>query len=154
MTPTIRRATPLDAGLLARHRGRVWEEVGEFESADHPQVAVWEAWMRGALADGRLLAWIAEEDGVPIASAALLIAPAVPRPGSAAEHDGRVHGVWVEPSWRRRGLARALMDAMLAHARAYPLIRLVLHSSDDARPLYVSMGFVPLDEMKLQLVED
>jgi len=153
VTSTIRRATPSDAALLARHRARVWVEVGEFDTEDHPHVGVWRRWLVGALTDGRLVAWIAEEDTAPVASAWLLIAPAVPGPDSAAEHDGRVHSVWVEPSWRRRGIARALMDVMVEHARAYPLRRLTLHSSDDAKPLYVSMGFTPLDEMKLYFEE-
>jgi GNAT superfamily N-acetyltransferase len=150
----IRRATPSDAPLLAQHRVLLWREVGGWGEELQPQIAVWTSWMRAALGDGRLLAWIAEDDGAPVASAALLIAPAVPRPSSPAEHEGRVHGVYVEPSARRRGLARALMGALLAHARAYPLVRLVLHPSDEARPLYATLGFLPLDEVVLRLAPD
>jgi GNAT superfamily N-acetyltransferase len=140
--------------LLADHRRHVWQEVGEWGDELNEHGPVWDAWVTAALADGRLLAWIAEHAGEPVASAALLISPAVPRPGSPAEHSGRVHGVWVEPAWRRRGIARALMDVLVTHARAYPLVNLTLHPSDEARPMYEQMGFVPLPEMGLRLAGD
>ena len=62
-----------------------------------------------------------------------------------------MQSVYVVPVARRRGIARALMKAIVAYARAVPLIRLVLHPSDDARPLYADLGFSGLDEMGLRL---
>ena len=152
MSYAIRRATPDDAALLAEHRARVWREVGDWhEEPMARQIPIWTAWFHDAVADGCYRSWIAEEDGEAIASGSLLVYAAIPRPGSAADQEGRVQSVYVVPVARRRGIARALMKAIVAYARAVPLIRLVLHPSDDARPLYADLGFSGLDEMGLRL---
>lgn len=148
---TIRRATPLDAALLAEHRARVWREVGDWD-ADvlAPQIPLWTDWMRGALADGRYVAWVAENEGEPVGSGAVLVHIAIPRPGSPSDRAGRVQSVYVVPEARRAGVARALMNEALAFAREAQLIFLSLHPSEKARPLYASMGFAETDEMTLR----
>lgn len=151
MSYAIRRATPADAALLAEHRARVWCEVGDW--AEEPmarQVPIWTAWFHDAVTAGRYRSWIAEEDGAAIASGSLLVYAAIPRPGAASDQEGRVQSVYVVPGARRRGIARALLDAIIAEARAAPLIRLVLHPSDEARSFYAGLGFVELDEMGLR----
>ena len=151
MSDAIRRAAPDDAALLAEHRARVWREVGDWD-ADvlAPQIPLWTEWMRAALADGTYVAWIAERDGEPVASGAVLVHLAIPRPGSASDRAGRVQSVYVVPSARRTGVARALMNEAIAFAREAKLISLVLHPSDEARPLYASLGFGEADEMLLR----
>ena len=76
---------------------------------------------------------------------------ALPRPGWPSDREGRVQSVYVVPHARRRGIARTLMAEVMDYARAAMLIRLTLHPSDDARPLYASLGFDQLDEMGLRL---
>lgn len=149
----MRRATPADADVLARHKAALWSEVGGWEAEPMAQqVPIWTAWFRNALRDGTYVSWIVEENGAPIASGSLLIAVAIPRPGASSDRDGRVQSVYVEPHARRRGIARALMARIMEFAREARLMRLVLHPSDEARPLYEELGFEPLDEMGLHLV--
>ncbi len=155
MSYTIRRATPEDAALLAEHRARVWREVGDWDEPPMAaQVPIWTAWFHDALARDAYRSWIAEENGEAIASGSLLVYTVIPRPGSDADGEGRVQSVFVVPHARRRGIARALMDEIVSHARSVPLIRLVLHPSDEARPLYTELGFTGLDEMGLRLGSD
>jgi GNAT superfamily N-acetyltransferase len=147
----IRRATPDDAALLAEHRARVWREVGDWDAEVlAPQIPVWAEWMRPALADGTYVAWIAEDEREPLGSGAVLVHVAIPRPGSPSDRAGRVQSVYVVPPARRTGVARALMNEAVAFAREAKLIFLALHPSDDARPLYASMGFTDADEMLLR----
>lgn len=151
MSYAIRRAVPDDAPLLAKHRARVWGEVGDWDPGDlAPQIPVWAAWMRAALADGTYAAWIAEDGGETVGSGAVLVHAAIPRPGLASDRAGRVQSVYVVPAARRAGVARAIMAEALAFARETQLIFLALHPSDDARPLYASMGFQDADEMLLR----
>lgn len=151
MSYAIRLAMPADAALLAEHRASVWREVGDWgEEAMAAQIPIWTSWFHDAVADGRYRSWIAEENGDAIASGSLLVYAAIPRPGSTADREGRVQSLYVAPVARRRGIARALMGAIVDYARAAPLIRLVLHPSDEARPLYGSLGFSDLDEMGLR----
>jgi GNAT superfamily N-acetyltransferase len=152
MSVAIRRAVPADAALLAEHRARVWREAGGHGDDELvPQIPIWGAFFARALADETYVAWIAEEGGHPVGSGALLVQLAIPRPFIDSEREGRVQSVFVEPAARRRGIARAIMEEIIAYARALPLIRLTLHPSDDGRALYASLGFVALDDMALRL---
>lgn len=117
------------------------------------QVPVWTAWFHEAVADGTYVAFIAEENGEAIASGAVLVHVAIPRPSWPSDREGRVQSVYVVPHARRRGIARALMAEIVDYAHAAMLIRLMLHPSEEARPLYASLGFEQLDQMGLQVSE-
>jgi ribosomal protein S18 acetylase RimI-like enzyme len=58
--------------------------------------------------------------------------------------------VYVEPPWRRRGVAEALMRALLSALAERGIRRIVLHASDDGKRLYQRLGFVPTNEMRLE----
>ncbi|MBX3537241.1 MAG: GNAT family N-acetyltransferase [Chelatococcus sp.] len=91
----------------------------------------------GAFAQGALAG---REDLV--AMAGLMVA------GSVKQlHKGLIWGVYVREAWRRRGLAAALIDGLIAHAVAQEGLE-ILHLSvaadnPGARALYVSRGFTP-----------
>jgi GNAT superfamily N-acetyltransferase len=70
-------------------------------------------------------------------------------PGIIQGHEALVANVYTEPDWRRRGVAALLMRHVLAYTREHRIERVLLHASDDGRPLYESLGFVPTSEMKL-----
>jgi GNAT superfamily N-acetyltransferase len=55
------------------------------------------------------------------------------------------------PQARRLGLARLLMETALEWCRNNGIRAVILHSSDDGRPLYQSLGFRPTNEMRLVL---
>jgi ribosomal protein S18 acetylase RimI-like enzyme len=60
-----------------------------------------------------------------------------------------VLNVYVAPAWRRRGVGEALMRAVLDALAARGIRRIVLHASDNGRPLYERLGFVATNEMRL-----
>jgi GNAT superfamily N-acetyltransferase len=49
--------------------------------------------------------------------------------------------VYTKPGYRRRGISRALLGLAIEEGRKRGLRRLVLHPTDDGRPLYESLGF-------------
>jgi GNAT superfamily N-acetyltransferase len=60
------------------------------------------------------------------------------------EEVGRIGGMWVDPAWRRRGVGRALLQAVLGWARQRGLRRLALWApagSPAAVALYRQAGF-------------
>jgi GNAT superfamily N-acetyltransferase len=69
----------------------------------------------------------------------------------AAPRRAWVLNVYTEPDFRRRGLARRVMETIAAWCAAQGLSRVFLHASDAGRPLYESLGFEPTNEMKLGL---
>ena len=59
-------------------------------------------------------------------------------------HKAHVVGVYVDPAWRRAGLARALLDGLIEQARGQGLVLLTLSvtvGNAAARGLYVGAGF-------------
>jgi Predicted acetyltransferase len=61
-----------------------------------------------------------------------------------------VLNVYTDRAWRRRGVAEALMRAVINWAREERLDRLVLHASDEGRALYERLGFAATNEMRFQ----
>lgn len=60
--------------------------------------------------------------------------------------DCALYGMWVDPGFRGKGVGRALVDAVVAQARAAGKRRVVLHvvtGNDSASHLYERAGFVP-----------
>ena len=152
---TIRRSTPGDAAVIAQHRVSMFRDMGEVPT---PALAteLLEA-SRTALAvllrEGSYVGWLAvgAHDEV-LAGAGVHIKTTLPR----ITHQGLVAAgplplavnVYTEPGSRRRGIARALMQAMMEWARVQGFDRLLLHASDGAQPLYRSLGFAPTNEMR------
>ena len=150
----VRRGTPLDATLLAKHRAAVWLEVGGWSVADlAPQVPVWTEFFRRHTADETYVAFIAEEGESVIGSGGLLVHLAMPHPHLVSDRAGRVHSVFVEAAARRKGVARAILERLLGYAREALLVSLSLHPSEEGRNLYTSFGFQNADEMLLRLTQ-
>jgi GNAT superfamily N-acetyltransferase len=59
--------------------------------------------------------------------------------------------MYVEREHRRRGIARALMEKMIAWCRENGFVSVGLHASDEGRPLYEQLGFEATNEMRLKL---
>lgn len=152
----IRLCTRDDAAIVAHHRVEMFRAMGEVptdelarELLDKSTLA-----LAAALADGTYVGWFAVDDaGKVIAGAGAHIKPQFPRitrdrKRVAASPVPLVVNVYTEPEFRGRGAARALMRELMKWAEAEGADRLVLHASDAGRPLYISLGFQPTNEMR------
>jgi len=66
--------------------------------------------------------------------------------GTTDPGDCALYGMWVDPRFRGAGVGRALVDAVIAQARAGGKRRVVLHivaGNEPAGRLYERAGFVP-----------
>lgn len=65
--------------------------------------------------------------------------------GLKERHKGRIYGLYVTPSARRQGVARALLSAILQNAKKdsslEQLLLAVTTSQDAAKQLYLNLGF-------------
>lgn len=77
--------------------------------------------------------WLAERDGVLLASAGWLM---------SAPGEGRIRKVFVHPAAARQGLATRLVLAAEQRARAAGAVRFMLRAYLDAVPLYRKLGYV------------
>ena len=154
----LRPADASDIPLIAHHRAAMFRDMGKL-AAD--QVEALEqataSYLRDALTSGEYIAWVAEDTATPpaaIGGAGAQIRPILPRPRPGSddlEHgpEAIVLNVYVEPEWRRRGIADRLMRAVLEALAARGIRRIVLHASQEGRRLYERLGFVDTNEMRL-----
>jgi GNAT superfamily N-acetyltransferase len=152
----IRRARVDDAPIIARHRAAMFRDMGYANGDDLSRIENASVFLlRQMIAEQRFLGWLAELQGEVVAGGGLMISQLLPRPGAI---DGGVQAmilnVYCEPEHRRRGLARALMGAMLEWCKRERIAKVVLHASQDGRPLYESLGFVQTNEMSWQGSEE
>lgn len=91
--------------------------------------------------------FIAEKDNQPIACAGAFIKDDAPYRYLKLRSYGFIADVYVDPQFRRQGIARTLTNATLDWflEKNIRLFRLV--ASDEARPLYESIGFTATKEM-------
>ena len=90
-----------------------------------------------------VLAWVAVQDEEAVGMVILSLFRLPPNTWCPQGNTGYVSGLYVRPECRRRGIARALMDTLLAQANAAGCQRLLLHATSQGRALYESLGFRP-----------
>ena len=88
-------------------------------------------------------AWMAEIDGQIVGSAAILWWDHPPTPVNPGGVEAYVLNVYTRPEWRKRGVARALMEGVLREAQTAGARRIWLRASADGRHLYEEIGFSP-----------
>ena len=150
---TIRRLVPADGETVAYHRCAMFADMGEQTmESQQPMRVAFALWARDALADGRYIGWCAEDAGSIVAGVGMYILHWPPLNFYPHPHRrGHVMNVYTEQSHRRLGLARRLMDILVAYAREDGLKMLTLHASDEGRGLYESLGFSVGDHPEMML---
>jgi GNAT superfamily N-acetyltransferase len=149
----IRPATADDAEILVEHRRSMFLEMGyrDAEALDR-MCAAFRPWLLGRLEAREYLAWLAMVSGGTVtAGLGLWLMDWPPHMIGLGARRGNIVNVYTIPEARRLGLARRLMGTALDWCRANGIRAVILHSSDDGRPLYQELGFRPTNEMRLVL---
>jgi GNAT superfamily N-acetyltransferase len=108
-----------------------------FADAAARPASYWDDLTRSVTPPGRQVMLLACEGGQALGSAYGLLDPERPAVG-------HVGGMWVDPTWRRRGVGRTLLQEIVGWARAQGLSRLSLWApahSAAALALYHRAGF-------------
>ena len=158
----IRLATRADLDVICDHRAQMFADMGELppESFETFRAQSKEA-LRRLLERTQYIGWLAspaDEPGKIIAGAGVSLREVAPHPqpntsGKFEIVSGRqaiIQNVYTEPGWRRRGLAQLLMKEIIAWSQKTGIDSLVLHASDEGRPLYEKLGFVTTTEMRFR----
>ncbi len=96
----------------------------------------------------RNAAWIAWIDGKPVGHAVLCARHSMEFGGL----DGSIDDLYVHPVGRRRGIGRALLERLVAHARAHGVLALHVEAAPDnaaAQALYATLGLCPIPDRQL-----
>lgn len=159
-TIAVRLATVEDAATIAEHRVQMFFDMGSLVGElVEPMRQATTAYLQRTMPAGEYVGWLAYELQKPshvIAGGGVLIRQIPPfatvdASGNrriAKGKQGLVVNVYAHPSVRRHGVASLLMNEILAWSSRERIDRLVLHASEQGRPLYEKLGFVMTNEMR------
>jgi ribosomal protein S18 acetylase RimI-like enzyme len=149
----IRRASTADLETLVEHRAAMFRAMGYSDEAALDSMAVkFRGWLLEHMNAGDYLAWLASApDGSIAAGAGLWLMDWPPHMIGQDTRRGNILNVYTAERFRRRGLARQLMETVIAWCRENGIDTIVLHARPEGRSLYDAMGFAPTNEMRLKL---
>ena len=155
MTPSIRirRGTAADIPVILHHRLGMLSEMGVGDPSTYESYASeFYGFALQAMSSGAFHSWLAETDsGEIIGGGAVLVVPWPANPKDRKQQRAFLLNVFTEPGFRRLGIARSLVQAMVGWCREQGFGSVFLHASDAGRPLYQSMGFHTTTELRLEL---
>lgn len=148
---TIRPATSAQADIISGHRRAMFFDMGHRDTAALDAMTTrFLPWLQPKMENEEYLAWFAiAPDQSVAAGLGLWLMDWPPHMIGPGARRGNILNVYTEPGHRRRGLARELMRTALAWCRENGIRAVILHASDEGRPLYESLGFRPTNEMRL-----
>lgn len=147
-----REATLDDIPHLLRHRRGMYEDMGYDDAAALDRMlSTSEPYLREALTNRSLRAWLAAAGDRVAGGGLIIVSPWLSHPYDQQCRQATILNVYVDPEFRRRGIARQLMQTMIDWCRKEGFVNVSLHASKFGRPLYESMGFEPTTEMRLKL---
>jgi GNAT superfamily N-acetyltransferase len=152
----IRPATIGDSEIIIAHRRAMFYEMGYRDPAVlDAMVMAFRPWLLRKMEDGEYLAWLAvRADGSVAAGLGLWLMDWPPHMVGPGSRRGNILNVYTNPDSRRHGLARRLMELALEWCRVNRIRAVILHSSNEGRPLYEKLGFRPTNEMRLMIEGD
>ena len=148
----IRVAAVEDVPEILRHRVGMYEAMGVGDRKSRAEMATaCSEVLPQAMADGSFRAWLAEADGRVVAGGGVFVTSWLSHPYDLLCRKATVLNVYTDVEYRRRGIARKLMEAILAWCRSQGLADVFLHASPEGRLLYEQLGFQVGNEMRLKL---
>jgi GNAT superfamily N-acetyltransferase len=149
---TIRQATTTDIQELVRLRRMMFEAMGfndpaRLNAADTAAAAYFEK----AIPARAFYGWLAiTTDDRAVGSGGIVIDHHPPGPTNLSGQTGYIMNLVTAPRYRRQGIARRMMETMLAWLAERGIQRVTLHTSTMGRSLYRELGFVDSNEMMLK----
>jgi len=150
----IRPATLEDAALVTAQRRAMFFDIGHRDGRSLDSMTdAFLPWVRDKMSVGEYLGWFAiAEDGGVAAGAGLWLMDWPPMVGSGSRR-GNILNVYTRPEFRRQGLARRLTETAVDWCRAHGVRTVILHASDEGRPLYRALGFESGNEMRIVIAD-
>ncbi len=136
---TFRRMTENDLDRFIPMRVRQLREEGAREELDlAPPLR--DYYLRH-MADGTFVAWLALDGEKIIGTGGMSFVEKPPYYSCPSGKIGLLSSMYTEPAYRRRGIAKALLDRVIAEARAYGCGCVQITASDMGVKLYAAYGF-------------
>lgn len=141
-----------DIGVVVHHRTAMFFDMGHVDQQVLETMAErFRGWLRKKMNDREYHSWFAvDEHERVIAGAGLWLMEWPPHVIAGGKWRGNILNVYTEPEYRRKGLARGLMNFALDWCEKEGVESVILHASEQGKALYESMGFEATNEMRLK----
>jgi len=148
----IRSAGVEDREALVTLRRALFQEMGYGDEDLLDRVAdASDRYLATAMPRGEFRAWVAEAGGEVVASGGLVFHAGPPTATNLDGVEGYIMNVYTRPGWRRRGIATAILQAILHDLRGQGIPLASLHTTPSGQAIYERAGFQPSPEMRLLL---
>jgi GNAT superfamily N-acetyltransferase len=149
----IREATIQDIPDLVRLRRMMFESMGFDDSAQMSTAdAAAYTYFAQAMPAKQFYGWLAvTPTGEAVGSGGVVFDQHPPGPTNLSGRTGYIMNLVTDPRYRRRGIARQMMQTMIKWLAEQGIQRVTLHATDVGRPLYNELGFVDSNEMRLRV---
>jgi GNAT superfamily N-acetyltransferase len=149
---TIRKAVSTELEIILHQRRAMFRDMGEGTAGELDRmVGVARPWLSRALADETYHHWLAlDASGEVAGGGGVLLCSWPANPTDPCTQRAVILNVYTEPQFRRQGVARQVMLAILAWIKAQGFKSANLHSSREGRVLYEKLGFEATTEMRLR----
>ena len=146
----IRQATLDDVEQIVTHRRRMFEDMGNTDSEGLSRMAsTFRPWLISHMQNNVYHSWLAcDPQGKVVAGSDVWLIDWPAGQFDISMYRGYILNVYTDPDYRRRGLARKLVQACTDWCYANSVQIVTLHASDQGRKVYEGLGFTPTNEMR------
>ena len=138
----FRTAELLDVQQLAQLRWNFRTEDGEIPKVSFEAfVDAYDRWFRDGLDAGKRVHWVADDSGVIVATATVVLVEMVPRPCRVTDQFGYLTDTYTVPEYRNQSLGTKLIQQVIEWAKERDLELLLVWPSERAQSFYVRLGF-------------
>ena len=151
----IREALQAEDTLIAEHFYQMWlDNDVSANSIESDWLKITLEFIDRARQELGYQAFVAELNGRIVGSAGCqLFAGLYPHILSAEYRKyGYIWGVYVETEYRGKGIAKHLTNKAVEYLKNKGCTRAILHASPSGKPVYSALGFLPTNEMSLNLI--
>jgi GNAT superfamily N-acetyltransferase len=151
----IRETLPKEDAIIAEHFYQMWLDIGVPEKSiksNHRDMTL--EFIKQARQNLFYKGFVAEVDNIIVGSASCqLFAGLYPLILEEKYRKyGYIWGVYVEPSYRKKGIAKQLTNATIEHLKSINCTKAILNASPAGKPVYENLGFSPSNAMQLDFI--
>ena len=140
MALEYKRLTEKELDIFINMRINQLREEGAEEEIDL-KPALMDYYIRH-MADGTFVSWLAVDGEKIIGTSGMSFVEKPPYFGCPSGRMGLLSSMFTDPNYRRRGIARELLDRVVEEARKYGCGTIQITASDLGVKLYTAYGFV------------
>ncbi|MEO0561248.1 MAG: GNAT family N-acetyltransferase [Chloroflexota bacterium] len=149
---TTRPATLNDATIICHHRNAMFAEIGHNPASVAAMDNAFGPWLQQHMPRGEYIGWMIEDDDRRIiGGGGVWTHEGIPNTLMPHHRTAHVVNIYVEPEYRRQGIARHIMETIIEWAKAEQIAEVTLHASREGLPLYKQLGFTSGNHMTLML---